>query len=203
MKREGNKMKVGYVRVSTEEQNTMRQEFLMESLGVEKMFVEKASGKSRESRPELEKMMDFIREGDTVIVESISRFARSVKDLLSLVEELQKKSVVFISKKETIDTSTPQGKFMMTVWGAMAELEREQILQRQAEGIAIAKAAGKYTGRKPIAISDDKLKDIHTKWYKDEITTAFAIKQLGVSRNTFYRRMWDYEDANGIPRKGR
>ncbi len=196
-------MKVGYVRVSTAEQNTMRQEIIMEELGVEKVFIDKASGKSRAARPELAKMLDFIREGDTVIVESISRFARSIKDLLELVEELQKKKVEFISKKETIDTSTPQGRFMLHVFGAMAELEREQILQRQAEGIAIAKAAGKYTGRKPIDIPADKMSDVHRQWYNDEITTAFAIKQLGVSRNTFYRRMWEYEDANGIPRKGR
>lgn len=196
-------MKVGYVRVSTAEQNTMRQEVIMKELGVEKVFIDRASGKSRAARPELAKMLDFIREGDTVVVESMNRFARSLKDLLELVEELRKNNVDFVSKKEAIDTTTPQGKFMMSVWGAMAELEREQILQRQAEGIAIAKAEGKYTGRKPIAIADDLLRDIHSRWYKDEITSTFAMKQLGVSRNTFYRRMWEYEEANGIPRKGR
>lgn len=194
-------MKVGYVRTSTEDQNTIRQEKLMEELGVEKVYLEKVSGKSREGRPELEAMMAFVREGDVVVVESISRFARSTKDLLNLVEELKAKGVEFVSQKESIDTQTPQGKFMLTVFGAMAELEREQILQRQREGIAAAKEAGKYTGRKPIAVDEDLLKSVHSKWYKNEITTAHAIKKLGVSRNTFYRRMWEYEDEMGIPRK--
>ena len=194
-------MKVGYVRASTEDQNTIRQEKIMAELGVEKVYIEKVSGKSREGRPELEAMMAFVREGDVVVVESISRFARSTKDLLNLVEELKDKGVEFVSQKEAIDTQTPQGKFMLTVFGAMAELEREQILQRQKEGIAAAKEAGKYKGRKPIEVDEDLLKDIHTKWYKNEITTAHAIKKLGVSRNTFYRRMWEYEDEMGIPRK--
>lgn len=194
-------MKVGYVRTSTEDQNTIRQEKMMEELGVEKVYLEKVSGKSREGRPELEAMMAFVREGDVVVVESISRFARSTKDLLNLVEELKAKGVEFVSQKESIDTQTPQGKFMLTVFGAMAELEREQILQRQREGIAAAKEAGKYTGRKPIAVDEDLLKSVHSKWYKNEITTAHAIKKLGVSRNTFYRRMWEYEDEMGIPRK--
>lgn len=194
-------MKVGYVRVSTREQNTIRQDILMKELGVEKVFTDKASGKSRTARPNLEAMMDFVREGDVVIVESFSRFARSTKDLLNLVEELEKKGVQFISQKEQLNTDTPQGKFMMTVFAALAELERETTLQRQKEGIAAAMMEGKYTGRKPIEIEDDLLKEVHTKWYKDEITTKHAIQKLGVSKNTFYRRMWAYEDEMGIPRK--
>lgn len=173
----------------------------MKELGVEKVYIEKASGKSRDGRPELDSMMDFVREGDIVIVESISRFARSTRDLLTLVEQLTDKKVEFVSQKENIDTTTPQGRFMLTVFGAMAELEREQTLQRQKEGIAAAKAEGKYKGRKPIAIDEELLKSVHTQWYKNEITTAHAIKRLGLSRNTFYRRMWEYEDAMGIPRK--
>ena len=195
-------MKVGYVRVSTEDQNTIRQENLMKDLGVEKVYMEKVSGKSRNARPELAAMLSFVREGDVVIVESISRFARSTRDLLNLVDELSEKGVEFISQKESIDTTTPQGKFMLTVFGAMAELEREQTLQRQKEGIAAAKEAGKYTGRKPIEVDEELMKDVHSRWYKNEITTAHAIKKLGVSRNTFYRRMWEYEDSLGIPRKG-
>ena len=85
-----------------------------------------------------------------VLVESISRFARNTKDLLELVEQLSAKGVEFVSQKEAIDTSTPTGKFMLTIFGAVAELEREYILQRQREGIAIAKEQGKYTGRKPV-----------------------------------------------------
>lgn len=194
-------MKVGYIRVSTEEQNTIRQEILMKDLGVERVYMDKASGKSRTGRPQLEAMMDFVREGDVVIVESISRFARSTRDLLTLVEQLTEKGVGFVSQKESIDTNTPQGKFMLTVFGAMAELEREQTLQRQREGIAAAKAAGKYKGRKPIEIEDSLVKSVHDQWYKREITTSHAVKLLNVSRNTFYRRMWDYEDSAGIPRR--
>ena len=193
-------MKVGYVRVSTEEQNTARQEIIMEQLGVEKVFIDKMSGKNTD-RPQLNAMLDFVREGDAVVVESISRFARSTRDLLNLVNGLKDKQVDFISQKESIDTKTPQGKFMLTVFAAMAELERDQILQRQREGIAAAKAAGKYKGRTPIEIDKDFLKTVHTQWYKNEITTAHAVKLLGLSRNTFYRRMWEYEEAEGIPQK--
>ena len=123
-------MKIGYVRVSTREQNIARQEVLMQELGVEEIFIDRMSGKNTD-RPELKRMMEYVRQGDTVIVESISRFARNTKDLLNLIEQLNQKHVEFISKKETIDTSTTTGKFMLTVFGAVAELEREYILQRQ------------------------------------------------------------------------
>lgn len=122
-------MKIGYIRISTTDQNTARQEVLMKELNVEQVFIDRMSGKNTD-RPELKKMMSFVREGDTVIVESISRFARNTKDLLDLVEQLTVKRVEFISKKEAIDTTTPTGKFMLTVFGAVAELEREYILQR-------------------------------------------------------------------------
>lgn len=138
-------MKVGYVRVSTVEQNTARQEVIMKELKVDKVFIDKISGKSTD-RPMLKAMMGYVREGDTVIVESISRFARNTKDLLELVETLADKHVKFISKKESIDTTTPSGKFMLTVFAAVAELERGYILDRQREGIAIAKMQGKYRG---------------------------------------------------------
>ena len=130
-------MKIGYIRVSTQEQNTIRQEVLMESLGVDEVYIDRMSGKNT-NRPELQKMMEYVRRGDTVIVESISRFARNTKDLLELVEQLTAKRVEFVSRKEAIDTTTPTGKFMLTIFGAVAELEREYILQRQREGIAIA-----------------------------------------------------------------
>ena len=146
-------MQVGYIRISTVGQNTARQEVLMRELGVEKVFVDRMSGKSAD-RPELKAMMAFVRQGDTVVVESISRFARNTKDLLELVEQLTAKGVEFISKKEAIDTTTPTGKFMLTIFGAVAELEREYILQRQAEGIAIAKQQGVYQARRPIVHPD-------------------------------------------------
>ena len=142
-------MKIGYIRISTTDQNIARQEALMEELGVEQVYIDRMSGKNT-NRPELKRMMSFVRAGDTVIVESISRFARNTKDLLELVETLDYKGVEFVSKKEAIDTTTPTGRFMLTVFAAIAELEREFILQRQKEGIAIAKQKGVYKGRKPI-----------------------------------------------------
>ena len=139
-------MEIGYIRTSTTEQNEARQEVLMKELGVEQIFIDKMTGKTLD-RPELQKMMSFVRTGDSVVVESISRFARNTKDLLFLVEELTKKNVNFISKKEAIDTNTPAGKFMLTVFAAISELEVSYLQQRQAEGIAIAKSKGVYKGR--------------------------------------------------------
>lgn len=147
-------MKIGYIRVSTEEQNPARQQVLLRELGVDEIFIDKASGKNTD-RPELQRMLNYVRKGDTVIVESISRFARNTRDLLELVEQLTAKEVEFVSKKEAIDTTTPTGKFMLTIFAAVAELEREYILQRQREGIAIAKSQGKYHGRTPLPLPDN------------------------------------------------
>ena len=177
-------MKIGYIRVSTQEQNTIRQEMLMATLGVEAIYIDRMSGKSAK-RPELKKMMQFVRQGDAVIVESISRFARNTKDLLELVEQLSAKGVEFISQKEAIDTSTPAEKFMVTIFAAVSELERDYLLQRQREGIAQAKIQGKYRGRKskayPIA---DKVME---KWRKGEVTAVAAMKEIGMSKSAFYR----------------
>ena len=187
-------MKIGYVRVSGSDQNTARQEVLMQELGVDEIYIDKASGKSTD-RPELQKMLQYARKGDTVIVESISRFARNTKDLLELVETLKQKQVEFISKKESIDTTTPAGIFMLTVFGAMAQLEREYILDRQKEGIAIAKQEGKYQGRKKI--ENDKLEKIYKEWKADNISAVRAMELLGMKRNTFYRRVAEYEAKKG------
>ena len=179
-------MKIGYVRVSTEEQNTARQEIMLRELGVDELFVDRASAKNAD-RPELNRMMNIVRRGDTVIVESISRFARNTRDLLDLVERLTEKQVEFVSRKEAIDTTTPTGKFMLTVFAAVAELEREYILQRQREGIAIAKQQGKYRGRPPKVYPD--FERIAARWQKGEITAVHAMKQLGMSKTRFYERV--------------
>lgn len=179
-------MKIGYIRVSTTDQNTARQEVLMAELGVEKVFIDRISGKNTD-RPELKEMMGFVRNGDTVIVESISRFARNTKDLLELVEQLAAKGVEFVSKKEAIDTTTPTGKFMLTVFGAVAELEREYTLQRQAEGIAIAKGQGVYKGRKPI--ERPEFANIVSLWRQGSITAVEAMNRLDMKPSTFYRKV--------------
>ena len=191
-------MKIGYIRVSTEEQNTIRQEIIMQELGVEKLYVEKVSGKSTDNRPQLKDMMSFIREGDVVVVESISRFARSTSDLLKLVEQLREKKVDFVSQKETIDTTTPQGMFMLTVFGAMAQLERETILQRQREGIEAAKAAGKYKGRKPIEVNKEDFDREYKRVVDGECTNKYVMDKLGLKRNTYYRFVADYKKRYGI-----
>ena len=158
----------------------------MEQLGVDEVYVDRLSGKNTD-RPELKKMLDYVRRGDTVIVESISRFARNTRDLLELVEQLTVKGVEFVSQKEAIDTTTPTGKFMLTVFGAVAELEREYILQRQREGIAIAKEQGKYTGRKSAQYPDFDV--VVSRWRKGELTAVQAMKRLGMTSSTFYRHV--------------
>ncbi|MCI8286459.1 MAG: recombinase family protein [Lachnospiraceae bacterium] len=186
-------MKIGYVRVSTKEQNTARQEELMKSLGVDKIYIDRLSGKNTD-RPALLEMLGFVREGDSVIVESISRFARNTKDLLELTEQLNNKRVQFISQKENIDTDTPAGKFMLTIFGAVAELEREYIRQRQKEGIEIAKEKGKYKGRPAKQL--DTFDEIYQQWKSGTITATLASKQMEISRSTFYRKVVEYENEN-------
>lgn len=191
-------MRVGYIRVSTQEQNTARQEVLMEQLQVQKLYIEKVSGKSIKDRKELKDMLDFIREGDTVVVESISRLARNTKDLLEIVGKFKEKRVIFVSQKENIDTDTPTGQFMLIVFGAVAELERQYILQRQKEGIEIAKQEGKYKGRKPIEVDKDKFEATYKKWKAGSITGVQAMQMLNLKRATFYRRVKEYESKTNV-----
>lgn len=188
-------MKVGYIRISTKEQNTARQDVLMEELGVEKIYTDKVSGKNTE-RPELHKMMDFVREGDSVTVESISRFARNTRDLLDLTAALEAKKVQFVSKKENIDTSTPAGNFMLAVFGALAQLERENILERQAEGIAIAKAEGRMKGRPKKAEED--FEDIYLAVKAGKKSASQGARELGIARSTWYRKAKEYEAGQEI-----
>ena len=181
-------MKVSYIRCSTIEQNEARQLKMMQEQGAEKLFIDKASGKNTD-RAAFKEMMSFVRTGDIVIVESISRIARNTRDLLSIVSELTEKGVEFVSLKESIDTTTPQGRFMLTVFGALAELERESILERQREGIEIAKSDGKYKGRKPVDIDEKLFRTVCKKWRDGEITATAAMKEVGLKPNTFYRRV--------------
>lgn len=181
-------MKVGYVRCSTVEQNEARQMKMMEENNIEKVFVDKASGKDT-NRDNYKAMMAFVRTGDSLTVESISRIARNTQNLLAIVAELTEKGVEFISLKENIDTTTPQGRFMLTVFAALSELERESILERQREGIEIAKAEGKYKGRKPVTINEAKFRAVCAHWRAGDITATAAMKEVGLKPNTFYRRV--------------
>lgn len=188
-------MKVGYVRISTKDQNTARQDVLMEQLGVEKVYTDKVSGKNTD-RPELRRMMDFVREGDELVVESFSRFARNTRDLLDLTAALEEKGVPFVSKKEAIDTSTPAGKFMLTVFAALAELERENILERQAEGIAVAKAEGRMKGRPKKA--EESFEDVYLQVKAGKKSASRGAKELGIARSTWYRKAKEYENGQLI-----
>jgi len=176
-----------YIRVSTKEQNTARQEALLR--GCDKMFIEKVSGKDTENRPVLKAMMEYAREGDTVKVESYSRFARSTRDLLNLMAELKAKRVSFISEKEKVDTSTPQGELMMNIFASLAQFEQDQITQRVREGVDAAKAAGKYKGRKPIQIDEVQFDNEVRQWKAGNQTAVQTMKNLGLKPNTFYRRV--------------
>ena len=176
-------MKVAYVRVSTVEQNEARQIEALEKHGIEKWFTEKVSGKNTTDRPELQNMLDYVREGDTVYTHDFSRLARSTRDLLDIVEKLNKKNVHLVSNKENIDTSTPSGKLMLTMIGAIAEFEHENMLERQREGIAIAKRAGVYKGRKPIRY-DSEFKAQYERYLNRELNKTELARALKVSRPT-------------------
>lgn len=183
-------MLVGYVRVSTVEQNQARQIEALEKFNIEKWYIEKVSGKDTK-REQLQLMLDFVREGDEIYVMDFSRLSRSVQDLLDIVEMLNEKKVKLVSLKENLDTSTPTGKLMLTVIGAIAEFERMNILERQREGIAIAKKEGKYKGRKALEL--ENFDEVYTSWKNGEITAVAAANLLGISRGTFYKRVKSIE----------
>ena len=189
--------KIGYIRVSTEHQETARQQEIMDGYQVDRIFSEKVSGANAD-RPQLKAMLDYVREGDTLYVESISRLGRSARDLLNIIDTLTDKGVTLVSHKENIDTNTPSGKFMLTVFAALSQLEREQLKQRQREGIEIAKAQGKYTGRKPIPIDWDKFGRLYGEWKSKNITGRDFMRRMGLTANTFYRRIREYEAARHI-----
>ena len=177
-------MHVGYVRVSTIEQNEARQLEAMKKYPIERMFVEKASAKDT-NRPRLQEMLDFVREGDVLHVHDFSRLARSVKDLLEIVEILNAKGVSMVSNKENLDSSTPTGKLMLTMIGAINEFERTNLLERQREGIALAKKDGAYKGRKAVTVPD--FSQHYARYMRREITKSALAKELNISRPTLDR----------------
>jgi DNA invertase Pin-like site-specific DNA recombinase len=186
-----------YVRVSTVDQNIDRQLDAMKILGIPpvRIFIDKQSGKDT-ARHQLQKLLATVEQGDTVIVESVSRFARNTRDLLDLVEQLTSKGVEFVSQKENIDTTTPTGKFMLTVFGAVAELERGYILQRQAEGIAAAKRRGVRFGRTTIK-PPDNFPELVMLWEGGKLPIAVLLERTGLKQATFYNRLREYRAAKG------
>lgn len=182
-------MNVAYVRVSTIEQNEARQQEALKKYQIDKWFIEKASGKNMQ-RPILKNMLEFIREGDNVYVEEFSRLGRSTADLLAIVQQIRDKKAKFISIKENFNPDTPEGKLQMTMMAAIAEFEREMILERQREGIAIAKKAGKYKGRKRIQIPNIEI--YYERYMRHEASKPAIAKELNISRNTLDRLFDEY-----------
>ena len=184
---------ISYVRVSTFEQSEERQiKAINERVKIDKWFIEKVSAKDT-NRRQLKAMLEYAREGDTIYILDFSRLARSTKDLLELIEMLEKKKIKLISLKENLDTGTATGKLMLTMISAINQFERENLLERQREGIAIAKAKGKYKGRKKIEYPNN-WEEIYEKYKYREMTGTQAMELLGLKRNTFYSLKKEYEN---------
>ena len=178
-------MKIGYARVSTEEQNLDRQLDSLKEVGCEKIFQEKITGTKKE-RPELDKLMEQLRGGDLIIISDLTRLSRSVKDLFSLVDQIEKKGANIKSLKESwMDTSTPQGKLMFTIFAGISQFERDLISQRTLEGLAAARARGRKGGRPK---KDEKAITLALKMYQEKMYSISEItKATGVSKTTIYR----------------
>lgn len=176
---------IAYIRVSTIDQNEARQKEALKNYNIDKWYIEKISGKNTD-RPEFKKMMDYVREGDTIYIKDFSRLSRSTSDLLKIIETLEKRQITLISLKENIDTSTPTGKLMLTMIGAINEFERTNLLERQKEGIEIAKKQGKYKGRKAIE-KPENWEEVYFSYLKKEITATEAMKKLNLKKDIFYK----------------
>ncbi len=176
----------GYARVSTESQNLDRQLDALEKYGVEMIYNEKMTG-TKKDRPELSKMLDRVTDGDTVVVESLSRLGRSTKDLIELMELFQSKGVHLVSLKENVDTSTSTGKLLFTLMSAIAQFERDVIADRTREGLNAARARGRMGGRPKIN------RDSVRKAVKLYNTGQYSIKEIeeltGVKKSTLYRNL--------------
>ncbi|MFR6513442.1 MAG: recombinase family protein [Ruminococcus sp.] len=186
-------MNIAYIRVSTVEQNEQRQIEAMKPFNIEKWFIEKISAKDT-NRPKLQELLEFAREGDTIHVHDFSRLARSTKDLLDIIEQLSQKNIYLVSNKENIDTSTPTGKLMLTMIGAINEFERYNLLERQREGIAIAKRNGKYKGGKRKSVPD--FESGYQRYLRREISKVKLAEELRISRPTLDKLIKEYSEVH-------
>lgn len=180
-------MRVGYLRVSTTEQDEEKQKETLEQNQIEKWFVDPISARSRE-RPQLEAMMDFVKKGDIVYIHDFSRFARNAKDLL---ERLQQKEVTLVSSQEKLNTGTPAGKIMVSMLQSIQIFEHRIQLDRQMEGIALAKSQGVYKGRKKIPINDS-FKECYQQYIDGIINKGQFADALQISRPTLNRMLREY-----------
>lgn len=188
-------MKIGYARVSTTKQDLARQERLLKQRGCELIIKEKVSGISKD-RPELETLKKLARPKDIIMVESWSRLGRSTKELIELVDYFKERKVKVISLKENFDTSTPQGRLMMTMFQAFAEFERELIVERVNEGIQAAKAQGRHCGRPK---KDERaIRHAMTLYRSKEYSISEIEKATGVSKSTLYRYLKEEKDISSM-----
>lgn len=181
----GGGARVGYARVSTADQNLRRQVDALTGAGCIRVFEEKLSGKNAE-RPELWACLDYLRDGDTLVVLELSRLGRSLQDLLSLVSELRRRGVGFTSLHENLDTTTPGGRLVFHVFAALAEFIRELIVDGTREGLAAAKANGVRLGRPP-AMTPEQIRHARALFAEPDTTVASIARLLGVSRSTIYK----------------
>lgn len=190
--------KIAYVRVSSIDQNIDRQtKAISDFVEIDKWYIEKQSAKDRK-RPKLNEMLNYVREGDIIYIHSLDRLARNTLDLLNIVEELDAQEVKLHSLNDNFALDSSQGKFMLTIIGAVAELERALAEERRNEGIAIAKVNNVYKGRKPIKINIDHFNELYYDWKKGYITQMDICKKLNISRSTLHRRIkkFEYEEVS-------
>lgn len=176
---------IAYIRVSTADQNEARQKEALKHFNIDKWYIEKVSGKNT-NRPKFKEMMEYVREGDVIYIKDFSRLSRSTSDLLKIIETLEKRKINLISLKENLNTSTSTGKLMLTMVGAINEFERSNLLERQKEGIEIAKEEGKYKGRKTIE-KPRNWDEIYISYLRKELTALDAMKKLRLRKNIFYK----------------
>jgi DNA invertase Pin-like site-specific DNA recombinase len=180
-------MDIGYCRVSTDQQNTDLQMDALQEHGCTRIFKETASGSQRD-RPQLKAAIDFAREGDVIVVWSLSRLGRSLRQLIETIENLEERQIGFRSLKEKIDTTTPSGRLVFHVFGALAEFERAHLKERTLEGLAAARARGKVGGR-PKVMSASDVKAALAMLRDQSISVGDVAEKLGVSRTTLYRSL--------------
>lgn len=192
--------RIAYIRVSAVDQNLESQKKLLQKCEISKWFEEKISGKNAD-RPQLQAMLEYVREGDTVYVKDLSRLARNTKDLLDIVEYLTNKGVALKSIKENIDTSSNFGKLMITFLAAIYEFERANLLERQRDGIAVAKLKGKYKGRKKVD-KPANFSEVYQKWLNRQIKSVTAIRELNISEYAFYKFVKESGSRSGVGGNG-
>ena len=188
---------VGYVRVSTHEQETSLQQDALEAAGCERIFADRASGALAE-RPELARALEYARQGDTLVVWRLDRLGRSLRDLIETVTALGERGVGFRSLTESIDTTTPGGRLVFHVFAALAEFERDLIRERTQAGLSAARARGRRGGRPP-AMSGEQVAVARAMYDSHEHTTAKIAEVLGVSRATLYRHLASTAATKGEP----